>query len=142
MSRVGAALDRTGIELREVAVATAGDDVTITTLGCHVAYDHGVWHPLTLGVVGGVAKRIEAGETHATWRDFAPTSPTTRGEWEMRLARVGAAVDRLDAPVRELSAIQVDGGMVINVSTGAQDDAALRSLEIADPSIPPILASV
>ncbi len=132
LGRTGAALDRAGIELRELAVVTAGESTLVTGLTCHDAYHHGIWSPVTFRLDGDRLEAVVFANQETVLNDFIPSGMLARDEWEDRLARAGAAVDVLQQPVQGISVIQVDGGMVVNVSTDTVGGRGLHTFELTD----------
>ena len=113
LGTIGRALDKSGLDLRDLALSLVGDEVWICGAVWWSERVQSGWTTVTLRLDGDGLSPV--GSTSMPKR--SPSGHTGRAGWEARLAALGILFDRLGYVVRFPTILQVEGGFAVTVQT-------------------------
>ena len=110
---IGRALDRSGLDLRDLAVSLVNDEVWICGAVWWSERVQSGWATLTLRLEGDRLSPVGS----SSMPKRSPSGHTGRAGWEARLTALGMLLDRLGYVVRFPTILQVDDGFAVTVQT-------------------------
>lgn len=131
LAAIGRAMDQTGTHMQDIALSIAGDDVFLVALILHSHLQRTGWSSVTYRVVEHVeipAPRGLLGSfgTRGEQTDGAPAP----GPWEVKLAALGALVDKEAPALVDLSLIDLNSGFYFNgIAPAADSERASRIVQ-------------
>jgi hypothetical protein len=113
MGQIGCTLDKSGLDLRDLALSLVGDDVWICGAVWWSERIQSGWTTVTLRLDGNGLSPV--GTSALPKR--SPSGLTGRASWEARLTAVGILLDRLGYVVQFPAVLQVGDGFAVTVQT-------------------------
>lgn len=126
LAAVGRVLDASGLDLREIAVATTGAEIRVSALAWRSGRFHAGWTTLTATVADGALVVLGSD------RLPPPSAGSTGGKtWADRLRAVGHLLDHEPRRLRDACVLEAEGGFVVEalVEDPGAGDWALTSRE-------------
>jgi hypothetical protein len=113
MGNVGRALDKSGLDLRDVALSIAGEEVLICGAVWWSQRVQSGWTTVTLRLDN--EKLYPAGKSSIPGK--SPSGHSGRASWQVRLTALGLLLDRAGHPVLNPAVLEIDDGFVVTVET-------------------------
>ena len=113
MWNVGHALDKSGLDLRDVAISIAGEDVWICGAVWWSQRVQSGWTTVTLRLENGSISPVGT----STIPGKSPSGHSGQSSWQARLASLGVLLDRTGHAVLNPAVLEVGGGFAVTVET-------------------------
>jgi hypothetical protein len=113
LGTIGRVLDKSGLDLRDVALSLVGAEVWVCGAVWWSERVQSGWTTVTLRLDGDSLAPVGS----SSMPKRSPSGHTGRAGWEARLTAIGILLDRLGYPVRFPTILQVDDGFAVTVQT-------------------------
>jgi len=113
MGNIGQALDKSGLDLRDVALSIAGQDVWICGAVWWSQRVQSGWTTVTLRLDNGNLQPVGTSSIPGK----SPSGHSSRSSWEVRLASLGVLLDRTGQAVLNPAILEVGDGFAVTFET-------------------------